>query len=73
MVPRLRQLVKSAGQTAAQALSRFHPSDVSIFHDFVPSPYGGGNQFLSALRGELARRGWRVENNTLSPVTRACL
>jgi glycosyltransferase involved in cell wall biosynthesis len=73
MVPRLRQVVKSAGQTAAQALSRFHPSDVSIFHDFVPPPYGGGNQFLSGLRGELVRRGWRVENNTVSPATRACL
>jgi glycosyltransferase involved in cell wall biosynthesis len=53
--------------------ARFHPADVSIFHDFVPPPYGGGNQFLWGLRRELERRHWRVENNTVSPATRACL
>lgn len=73
MTPRLRRLAKSAALTAAQALSRFRPSDVSMFHDFVPPPYGGGNQFLLALRAELESRGWRVENNTISPVAKACL
>lgn len=58
---------------AAQVRARFHPADVSIFHDFVPPPYGGGNQFLWGLRRELERRHWRVENNTVSPTTRAGL
>jgi glycosyltransferase involved in cell wall biosynthesis len=39
----------------------------------VPPPYGGGNQFLWGLRRELERRGWRVETNSVSPTTRACL
>ncbi|MGH3136152.1 MAG: hypothetical protein ACRDPV_06640, partial [Gaiellaceae bacterium] len=32
-------------------------ADIAIFHEFSPPPYGGGNQFLLALRGELERRG----------------
>jgi glycosyltransferase involved in cell wall biosynthesis len=47
--------------------------DISFFFTFVPPPYGGGNQFLQALWGECARRGYRLENNRISPVTRACL
>src|SRR4029453_5814726 len=38
-----------------------------------PPPYGGGNQFLIALVGELQRRGLEVETNTLSGETPACL
>lgn len=53
--------------------SRVHGADISIFHRFFRPPYGGGNQFLLALRGEFARRGLRVENNTISNTTRACL
>ena len=48
-------------------------ADISIFHDFYRPPYGGGNQFLLALRGEFERRGLRVENNRISSTTRACL
>lgn len=48
-------------------------ADVSIFHQFYRPPYGGGNQFLLALRGEFERRGLRVEANVISPITRACL
>src|SRR5262245_14128298 len=69
----LRRLVKSFEQTPADVRSRFQPADISIFHDFVPPPYGRGNQFLWALRRELERRLWRAEDNTISPVTRACL
>lgn len=69
----LRRLVKSFEQKAADARARFEAADVSIFHAFVPPPYGGGNQFLWGLRRELERRHWRVENNTISPATRACL
>lgn len=46
---------------------------MSIFFDFRPPPYGGGNQFLRALWGEFERRGLRLENNTISHTTRACL
>lgn len=54
-------------------VSSFRSADIAVFHDFVPPPYGGGNQFLWGLRRELERRAWRVEANTISPVTRACL
>lgn len=70
---RLRRLVKSFEQAIADVRSRVQPADLSIFYDFVPPPYGGGNQFLWGLRRELERRQWRVENNTISPATRACL
>jgi glycosyltransferase involved in cell wall biosynthesis len=48
-------------------------SDVSFFHDFMPPPTGGGHQFLRALWRELERRSIRLENNTISKTTRACL
>lgn len=44
-----------------------------MFFDFVPPPYGGANQFLHALWSELAGRGLRLENNSISSTTRACL
>src|SRR5439155_19208801 len=44
-----------------------------VFNEFRPPPYGGGNQFLLALVGELARRGVDVEVNRLSGATPACL
>ena len=47
--------------------------DVAIFHEFHEPPYGGGNQFLLALRRELAARGISVEVNRLSGATPACL
>lgn len=46
---------------------------ISIFFDFYRPPYGGGNQFLRALRREFERRGFQVENNAISRATRACL
>ena len=30
---------------------------INVFFDFVDGPWGGGNQFLKALRGEYGRRG----------------
>ncbi len=47
--------------------------DVAIGHAFQRPPYGGSNQFLLALRGELRRRGLRVAANVISPRTRACV
>lgn len=49
------------------------PPDLAIFHEFVRPPYGGGNQFLIALRGELHRSGYRSTNNMIPKGTRACL
>lgn len=57
----------------AKLRASFSAADVSFFHGFVPPPYGGGNQFLRALWNELDARGWRLENNTISPVTKACI
>jgi glycosyltransferase involved in cell wall biosynthesis len=47
--------------------------DVAVFHEFHPPPYGGGNQFLLALLGELRRRGLAIEVNRLSGRTPSCL
>jgi glycosyltransferase involved in cell wall biosynthesis len=49
------------------------PADISIFHWPHRPPYGGSNQFLLALRSELARRGWNVQPNVISGRTRACI
>ena len=54
-------------------MAGFRQADVSIFHEFVPSPSGGGHQFMRALRSEFDRRGLRTENNTISRTTHACL
>jgi glycosyltransferase involved in cell wall biosynthesis len=53
--------------------SRRDRADVAVFHDFHEPPYGGGNQFLLALVGELERRGLVAEINRLSGRTPACL
>jgi glycosyltransferase involved in cell wall biosynthesis len=47
--------------------------DIAIAHEFKPPPYGGSNQFLTALRDELRRRGLSVEANAIGPRTRACI
>lgn len=46
---------------------------MAIAHTFRKPPYGGSNQFLIALRGELRRRGLRVSANLVTRRTRACL
>jgi glycosyltransferase involved in cell wall biosynthesis len=48
-------------------------ADVAIFHQFMPAPWGGGNQFLVALSGELERRGLTIEVDRISGQTPACL
>jgi glycosyltransferase involved in cell wall biosynthesis len=53
--------------------SRRARSDIAVFHEFHQPPYGGGNQFLLALRHEFARRGLAVEVNQVSGQTPACL
>jgi len=48
-------------------------ADVALFHEFAPSPSGGGHQFLRALVRELEGRGVVVEKNRISAGTPACL
>ena len=48
-------------------------ADIALFHEFSPPPYGGGNQFLLALKRELERRGLEIEVNRISGQTPACL
>jgi glycosyltransferase involved in cell wall biosynthesis len=48
-------------------------ADVAVFHEFAPSPTGGGHQFLRALVAELERRGVVVELNRISRGTPVCL
>jgi glycosyltransferase involved in cell wall biosynthesis len=39
---------------------------LGLWHTFQKPPYGGGNQFMLALRGELQKQGARVVSNRLS-------
>jgi glycosyltransferase involved in cell wall biosynthesis len=59
-------------EAAAWRARRQHV-DFAIFHEFAPSPSGGGNQSLRALMQEFVRRGVAVGVNMITPETRACL
>jgi glycosyltransferase involved in cell wall biosynthesis len=48
-------------------------ADVAIAAELRPPPYGGSNQFLLALRGELRRRGLRVTDGRVSRRSRSVL
>lgn len=61
------------GTVVAKAAGNWRQADVAIFHEFVPPPSGGGHQFMRALCREFERRGLRVETNSVSNTTRACL
>lgn len=69
----MRALAARARTESDWIASRRGRSDVAVFHEFHAPPYGGGNQFLLALVGELRARGLAVETNRLSGGTRACL
>jgi glycosyltransferase involved in cell wall biosynthesis len=69
----VKVLLRSAATQRDFVGSRRARRDLAIFHEFHAPPYGGGNQFLLALRGELERRGLSVEANRLSGGTAACL
>ncbi|MBY0493508.1 MAG: glycosyltransferase family 4 protein [Cyanobacteria bacterium] len=70
---RIKSALQPIAIAGARVRSRFSSADIAMFHEFVPPPYGGGNQFLRALWKTLESRGWRLENNAISPATRACL
>lgn len=58
---------------AALLAARLRRPEIAIVHPFQRGPWGGSNQFLVALRGELRRQGFRVEANAFARTTRACL
>ncbi|MCE7858799.1 MAG: glycosyltransferase family 1 protein [Chloroflexi bacterium CFX2] len=57
----------------ALAQGYFTSADLSIFHEFEPSPAGGGHQFLRAFMKQAQAKGLRVETDQISHTTRACL
>ena len=69
----VKVLLRRAVTESDYVRSRRGRRDLAIFHEFHEPPYGGGNQFLLALRAELVRRGISVEVNRLSGRTPACL
>lgn len=46
---------------------------IVFFHEFHKPPYGGGNQFLLALKKELESRGYKVGVNRCGSKTKVCL
>lgn len=71
--PGLGRLRRAVRLVRSRWYARHGAATISLFFDFVPPPYGGGNQFLLALKGELARRGVDVGVNYVGPRTRAVL
>jgi glycosyltransferase involved in cell wall biosynthesis len=69
----LKRVARRAGTERDFRSSRGEYADVAVFHEFHAPPYGGGNQFLLALVGELERRGLSVETNRISGGTPGCL
>jgi glycosyltransferase involved in cell wall biosynthesis len=72
-LPWMRDITRITNLIGVRTADLFRTADVSFFFDFQPPPYGGGNQFLLALRGELERTGYRTETNRISARTRACI
>ena len=81
---RPRRILRAARREGRRVAARFDTevdllatrrgrADVALFHEFAPSPSGGGHQFLRALVGELERRGVVVETNRISAGTPVCL
>ncbi len=68
-----RDSIHTVDDLIVKTISNFQQADLSIFHQFAPPPSGGGHQFLRAFCQECTTRGLRVENNTISRTTRACL
>jgi glycosyltransferase involved in cell wall biosynthesis len=69
----VKVLLRRAAVERDFARSRRAGHDLAVFHEFHRPPYGGGNQFLMALRREFMRRGLSVEVNRLSGRTPTCL
>jgi glycosyltransferase involved in cell wall biosynthesis len=74
---RPRRLARQLGRRLRTELdlrsTRHGRADLSLFHEFAPSPSGGGHQFLRALTRELEGRGLEIELDRISAGTTACL
>lgn len=68
-----RTVARRVGAEVDRQRTRRGRADLALFHEFAPSPGGGGHQFLRALVGELESRGLDVELNRISGGTPACL
>lgn len=51
----------------------FLGGELAVIHEFKRPPWGGGNQFLLALIGELRRQGISVSENSIGKRTRVVL
>jgi glycosyltransferase involved in cell wall biosynthesis len=69
----MRRLINWFQDSGLMLAGQFTSADLSIFHEFEPPPTGGGHQFLRAFWKMAEAKGLRVENNTVSHTTRACL
>lgn len=72
----LRQIKHNYHKVMQMLASGFHKvpdAEISFFHNFMPAPTGGGHQFLHGLWREFEKRGIKLENNSISRTTRACL
>ncbi|KAK3249331.1 hypothetical protein CYMTET_41236 [Cymbomonas tetramitiformis] len=65
----LPSLFSKTGVHETRKASSLHLKSVGIFHVFHPPPWGGGNQFLMALRAELQHRHVEVLDNQIAPHT----
>jgi len=68
-----RVICRRAGVEVDWVRTRRGRAGLALFHEFAPSPSGGGHQFLRALTRELEHRGLEVEHNRISGGTPACL
>jgi glycosyltransferase involved in cell wall biosynthesis len=68
-----RRLLRPARTYVDWLSSRQGGADLSLFHEYVPPPSGGGHQFIRGLSRELERRGLVLETNRISGETRTCL
>jgi hypothetical protein len=73
----VRKLIQAARFELSAILLRLtsetEKADLAIFHEFAPPPIGGGHQFLRAFWSAAETHGFKVENNSISRTTRACL
>lgn len=69
----ISEMLRHVALLKDKCMVNFRRADIAIFQEFAPPPGGGGNQFLRALWGEFEQKGFKVENNTISLTTRACL
>jgi glycosyltransferase involved in cell wall biosynthesis len=70
---RSRAVIRRLRTEVDRRSSRRDGADLAVFHEFEPSPSGGGHQFLRALVRELESRDLTVEHNRISGATQACL